>query len=269
MNIAERHQFILNKIQQEGHINVIDLCQELDVSSVTIRKDLKLLEQRGLLYRTHGGAYLHNPYVTDRPVTEKARLHADEKEHVAQAAATLVAPRDTVILASGTTVHAVARHLAARRGPEGVRQLTVVTSSLVAAQELSRHPEVEVLQLGGLVRPSSASVVGPYAVSLLAEHACDKLFLGVDGFDLAFGLTTTSLLEAELNQAMIRAAQRTIVVLDSTKFGQRGFRRICGIEDVDIVVTDEAVDPDVVAELEALGVEVEVARSSARRSPAA
>lgn len=236
-------------------MSVADLSDRLDVSAVTIRKDLKALEERGLLYRTHGGARLHNPYVTDRPVSEKAQIQADEKARIGQAAAALVAPRDSVLFASGTTVRAVAHQLAASAA---ARQLTAVTNSMDVARDLARLPEAEVLLLGGLVRPSSSSVVGPYAVSFLAEHACDKLFLGVDGFDLDFGLTTTSALEAELNQAMMRSAQRTVVVADATKFGRRGFRRICAASDVDLVVTDRGVDAEVVCRLEALGVEVQV-----------
>src|SRR5690606_26768545 len=111
MNIAERHQFILNKIQQEGHINVVDLCQELDVSSVTIRKDLKLLEDKNLLYRIHGGATVNNPYTMDRPVNEKEQLQASEKMKIGAEAANLIEANDSIIIASGTTVLALAKNI--------------------------------------------------------------------------------------------------------------------------------------------------------------
>lgn len=250
-----RHTIILERLAAHDAVTVSALSEELGVSAVTIRKDLKQLEDRGLLYRTHGGARRGNPYVTDLPVSEKAQIRAEEKERIGRAAAALIAPRDSVLFASGTTVHAVARQLAARAE---ARQLTAVTSAMDVAQDLARIPRAEVLLLGGIVRPSSSSVVGPYAVEFLSEHACDKLILGVDGFDLDFGLTTTSALEAELNQAMMRAAQWTIVVADASKFGRRGFRRICATEDVDLVVTDGDVDPEAVRRLEADGIEVQV-----------
>lgn len=234
-----------------------DLSDRLSVSAVTIRKDLKALEQRGLLYRTHGGARLHNPYVTDRPVSEKAQVQAEEKERIGRAAADMVAPRDTVLFASGTTVHTAARQVAAQTGRNGTHQLTVLTSSIGVAQALAPLPQAEVLLLGGIVRPSSFSVIGPYATALLADHACDKLFLGVDGFDIRFGLTTTNALEAELNQAMMRAAQRTVVLVDSSKFGRRGFRRICGVGDVDLVITDDGVSAETLRRLDEHGIEVE------------
>jgi DeoR family transcriptional regulator of aga operon len=126
------------------------------------------------------------------------------------------------------------------------------------AAVLSGLPLVEILMLGGIVRKSSTSVVGPHAEQMLEDHACSKLFLGVDGFDLDYGLTTTNALEATLNQAMMRAAQRTVVVVDSSKFGRRGFRRICNADAVDTVITDTGVSDETVHTLEQRGVVVEV-----------
>ena len=249
---AERHDFILRHLKEEGYVTVSDLSDRLGVSEVTIRKDLRKLENRHLLYRTHGGANLRNPYVVDRPLTEKASLYAEEKRRIGQAAAELVNPRDSIILASGTTMTQVARHL-----PDA-HALTVITSAMNVALELARLQSVDILMLGGIVRHSSTSVVGPYAEEMLDGYACDKLFLGVDGFDLDYGLTTTNDLEASLNQVMIRTTQRTIVVTDSSKFGRRGFRRICGLDLIDRVITDSGIEPSVVEALEAHAIEVDV-----------
>src|SRR3546814_6028174 len=114
INIAERHQFIISKVQKEGYVNVLDLCKALDVSSVTIRKDLKLLEDKNLLFRTHGGATLNNPYMTDRPVNEKEKLQSAEKMRIGAAAAKLIQPNDSIVIASGTTVLALAKALQPR-----------------------------------------------------------------------------------------------------------------------------------------------------------
>jgi len=252
MNIAERHQFILNKIQQEGHINVLDLCQELDVSSVTIRKDLKLLEDKNLLYRIHGGATVNNPYTMDRPVNEKEQLQASEKMKIGAVAASLVEPNDSIIIASGTTVLALAKNI----HPKG--NLTVITSAVHVALELSRHQEVEVLLLGGLLRKSSSSVMGPYAEHILTDFFCSKLYLGVDGIDLEFGLTTTNAMEAHLNRQMIAISNKTIVLADSTKFGKRGFGKICNIEEIDQIITDSGIPAHYLEKLEALGIKVTI-----------
>ena len=250
--LPERHQFILNKLKTKGSVNVFDLNKELKVSSVTIRKDLKLLEEKGLLFRTHGGASTNNPYTVDRPVNEKEKLQTTEKMKIGAIAAQTIEPDDSIIIASGTTVLAFAKNIVPKGG------LTVVTSALYVALELTQHPEIEVLQLGGILRKSSSSVTGPYAEHILKDFSCTKLFLGVDGIDLEFGLTTTSAMEAHLNREMISASQKVIVLSDSTKFGKRGFGRICGLESVDRIITDSGIPDHFVTSLESAGIEVTV-----------
>ena len=252
INITERHQFILNKLKKEGYANVVNLCKELKVSSVTIRKDLKLLEDKKLLFRTHGGATVNNPYTVDRPVNEKEKLQSSEKMKIGVAAALSVEPNDSIIIASGTTVLAMAKNI------QPIENLTVITSALNVALELLKHSNVEVLQLGGMVRKSSSSVTGPYAQSVLNDFFCSKLFLGIDGIDTEFGLTTTSAMEAHLNRQMIAASQKVIVLTDSTKFGKRGFGRICGIEEVNQVITDSGIPDHYANHLESMGIEVTV-----------
>jgi DeoR family transcriptional regulator of aga operon len=252
LNIAERHQHILRALQEKGYVKVADLCKALDVSAVTIRKDLKLLEDKNLLFRSHGGAAVHDPYANDRPVNEKEKIRREEKNRIGSAAAGLIAANDSIIIASGTTVLALARNI----HPKG--NLTVITAALHVALELIRHPEIEVLQLGGLLRKSSSSATGPYAEKVLEDFSCSKLFLGVDGIDTEFGLTTTNIMEAHLNQRMIAASQKTIVLADSTKFGKRGFGRICGLEDIEQVITDSGIPEHTMKALEEAGIEVTI-----------
>ena len=252
ISIAERHQYILNKIQTDGSIDVQSLCKTLDVSSVTIRKDLKLLEDKNLLYRTHGGATLNNPYTVDKPVNEKELLQSAEKMRIGALAASLIEDNDSIIIASGTTVLAMARCVK----PKG--SLTVITSALNVALELLVHNDIEIIQLGGLVRKSSSSVAGPYSDNVLSNVFCSKLYLGVDGIDLEFGLTTTNASEAQLNRQMIESSQRIIVLADSTKFGKRGFGRICGIEEVDHIITDDGISDQVKKGLESHGIKVSI-----------
>jgi DeoR family transcriptional regulator of aga operon len=250
--LAERHQFILSRLKKEGKVNVLDLCRDLKVSSVTIRKDLKLLEDKNLLFRTHGGGTLSNPYTVDRPVNEKEKIRSQEKTAIGEAAARLVEPNDCIIIASGTTVLSLARSIK----PQG--HLTVITAALNVATELNRHPEVEVFVLGGMLRKSSSSVTGMHAERILDDFSCSKLFLGVDGIDADFGLTTTHVQEAQLNRRMIAASQKTIVLADSSKFGRRGFGRICGMEEVEQIITDSAVSEHMVETLKGMGIEVTI-----------
>ncbi|MFB9863618.1 DeoR/GlpR family DNA-binding transcription regulator [Rufibacter immobilis] len=254
ISITERHQHIIIKLQQKGQVTVLDLCDELSVSSVTIRKDLKLLEDKGLLFRTHGGATQNNPYTIDRPVNEKEHMQINEKHRIGVAAAKLIEPNDSILIASGTTVMALAKNIQ----PAPLKSLTVITSALNVALELIRHPEIEIMQLGGLLRRSSSSVTGPYSESILTDFSCSKLFLGVDGIDLEFGFTTTNVMEAHLNRQMINISQKTIVLADSSKFGKRGFGRICGFEDIDQIITDKGISEHTHKALQGMGVKVTI-----------
>lgn len=252
MNLAERHQFILSRLHKDQYINVVDLCKELKVSSVTIRKDLKLLEDKNLLFRTHGGATVNNPYTVDRPVNEKEKIQSTEKNKIGVAAAALLKDNESIVIASGTTVNYFAKNI-----PSGTN-LTVVTAALNVALELMREGNIEVIQLGGLLRKSSSSVMGAYAEQVLQDFYFNKLFLGVDGIDLDFGLTTTNAMEAHLNRKMISVSQQTIVLADSTKFGKRGFGKICGLEEIDHIITDKGISEVIVKHLEGLGVTVTI-----------
>ena len=154
LSIAERHKFILDALQQQGYIRIGDIAAQLGVTVVTIRKDFKELEKRGLLYRTHGSASPVNPLVPDRSVFAKEQINREKKEKIGQAAAQLIEPDDSIIIASGSTICAFAQYIQ----PNG--HLNVVTPSLSVATQLSRLDDVNVIQLGGTVDPKSLSVRG-------------------------------------------------------------------------------------------------------------
>lgn len=252
MTTIKRHKYILEKIQEEGQIKVQFICEQMDVSPVTARKDLKFLEEKGLLFRVHGGASLNNPYTIDKHVNEKEKIHYDEKTRIGAAAAKLISPNDSILIGSGTTVLALAKKIVPSTS------LTVITSALNVSLELNKHIEIEVIQLGGILRKNSSSVTGLYAESILSDFSCSKFYLGVDGIDLDFGLTTANVMEAHLNREMIRVSQKTIVLADSTKFSKRGFGRICGFEHIDEIITDQGISPFTRNALEEYGIKVTV-----------
>lgn len=255
MTLTERHEKILETLKTSGKVNVQELSCELNVSEVTIRKDLRILEEKNLLFRTHGGATLSNPYTSDKPVQEKEFVRPEEKDKIAEEASKLIGDNDSIILASGTSILALARHLRPQK------KLNVITSALNVSLELNKHENIEILQLGGQLRSSSTSVVGSYAECFLKNISCGIFFLGVDGIDFDFGLTTTNLQEASLNQKCIEVAQVTVVLADSSKFGKRGFGRICDLEEIQHIITDDKVAPEIVTELENRGVKVTIAKS--------
>ena len=231
MTINERHELITKELDAKGSVSVTELSMMLNVSEVTIRKDLTLLEEKNVLYRAHGKAIKINPYINDRDVNVKEKQNTIEKTAIGRVAAELIEPNDSIIIASGTTVHFLSREIHS----EGGGHLTVITSALNVASVLSKDPE-----------------------RMLENFTGSKLFMGVDGFDLEYGLSTTNLLEANLNRAMIRSAQKTVVLTDSTKFGRRGFSRICDVDEVDQVITDAGIPQHILESLRRRGIEVTV-----------
>jgi len=253
LSIAERHKYILNTLQKEGFVKVIDIAKKLDVTTVTVRKDLKALEEKGLLYRTHGSASPVNPHIADKNVREKEKIKIKEKQLIGIAASRLIEEDDSIIINSGSTICAFAEQIE----PKG--QLRVVTSSIRATSILGEMEDVHVSQLGGTLRRSSMSVIGSYTLIFLKNITCSKVFLGVDGIDSEFGVTTSNIEEAELNRAMMDVSLKTIVLCDSSKFGRKGFGKICDVDKIDIIVTDDGISSSMQQLLEEHGVEVIVA----------
>jgi DeoR family transcriptional regulator of aga operon len=253
-NSTTRHELILKRLQENGRVMIEELSELTGVSGVTIRKDLKLLEDKNLLFRTKGGGSINNPYTVERPINEKEFIHAREKDLIAKAALSIIGDNDSIIIGSGTTVFALARAL------HPSKRLTVITPAVKVTLELCNRPNVEVLQLGGLLRPNSSSVAGSQAEATLEEISCGILFLGIDGIDLDFGLSITNLTEASLNKKMIECAQTVAILADSTKFGRRGLGKVCDLEQVHYIITDGGVSPGIVKLLEERGIKVIIAR---------
>jgi len=253
LTITERHQSILKQLQEEGRLNIVDLSDSLNVSGVTIRKDLKLLEDKGLLFRTRGGASITNPYTIERSINEKELIRSDEKQRIARKAIELIGNSDSIIIGSGTTVFALTQSLYPSQ------HLNVITPAVKVTLALCNRPNIEVLQLGGQLRPNSSSVAGAYAEKILEEISCGILFLGVDGIDLEFGLSITNLAEASLNQKMIETADAVAILADSSKFGRRGLGRVCSFDQVKYIVTDKGAPAKTVSLLEEKGIQVIIA----------
>ena len=250
----KRQTQILEVLLKEEAITVTELANLLEVSTVTIRKDLTELEQANKLYRSHGKAIIINPFTFNRSVNEKEKIAVEQKDAIGREAAKLIDQDDSIIIASGTTVHALARNIKPKH------RLTVVSASLPVSEILSQDENNDIIQLGGMLRHSSLSVVGQYSKQILENCSFSKLFMGVDGIDFEFGFTTTDMREAELNQQMMRAAQKVIVLADSSKFGKRGFSKIGNIEDIDLIITDAGVSTNVINQINENGIDLIIAQ---------
>ena len=235
----QRQTHILERIRQQGGVKVADLVRDLDVSDMTIRRDLDALAQSGLVVKVHGGATALNQHAAHEPgFGAKSSLQRREKEAIAAAAAALVAPGTAIGLSAGTTTHIVAQRLL------DVPALTVVTNSVWVADVLHQRgaPDQTVLLTGGRRTPSDA-LVGPFAVAALKTVHLDQVFMGVHGFDAKAGLTTPNILEAETNRALVAAGRQLVVVADHTKWGAVGMNSITPLDQVNVLVSDDGLDP--------------------------
>jgi DeoR family transcriptional regulator, aga operon transcriptional repressor len=247
----ERRRAIVEMLSREGRVVVTELSRHFETSQVTIRKDLDVLQAHGTIHRTHGGALPSRDGATEDPtLPKKGKLHSREKLRIANSAASMVKEGQVIILSSGTTTTAIAR--AVRRS---FQNLTVITNALNIAAELA-GTAVEVILTGGTLRENSFSPVGPIAEETLRGLSADLLFLGVDGFDVYYGISTPSLLEAKVNRAMVEVAKRTVAVCDSSKFGRRSLSLIVPTSALQEVITDRGAPKSDLQVLKQSGIEV-------------
>ena len=252
--IAERQNYILEELERKGFVSVLELSKELEVSLPTVRKDLEELESRNLLVRSHGSASQIKPGVTDLNINIKTEKNKDEKNAIALEAQKLINPEDAIILASGSTVTAFAKIL------KPINNINIVTPSLSIAMIVNEKEGTTVTVLGGKMHKNSLSVRGEYAAAGLKNISCSKLFIGCDGIDPDKGITCATTEEASLTNAMMKAADKTIVLADSSKFGRRGFGKICSLDEIDIIITDKGLSPGMKKHFEDTGTQIILAK---------
>ena len=234
----QRQTQILERVREEGAVRVADLVRSLGVSDMTIRRDLEVLHERGLIEKVHGGATaIEGSSLFEPGFTVKSTLMQSEKALIAGTAAGLVTPGTAIAISAGTTTFALARRLT------DVPGLTVLTNSVPVADVLYRdgRPDQTVILSGGVRTPSDA-LVGPFAVEVIRSLHVDTVFMGSHGMDYRTGLTTPNILEAETNRALIEAGRYLIVLADHTKWGIIGVSSVARLEDADTIITDSGLD---------------------------
>ncbi|MET9507535.1 DeoR/GlpR family DNA-binding transcription regulator [Streptomyces flavidovirens] len=263
MSKHERWSALLELLAAEGRLEVEEAATTLEVSAATIRRDLDELAEQQMLVRTRGGAIAHGVSY-ELPLRYKSSRHASEKQRIAAAAADLVADGDVVGLNGGTTTTEVARALALRASAGGGGGggagagpvLTVVTNALNIAGELAVRPQIKLVVTGGVARPQTYELVGPLTMGVLNEVVLDVVILGVDGVDPELGVMAHQEDEASVSRLLTERSHRVIVVTDSSKMGKRAFARICGLDRIDVVVTDSAIPAEAAGRLTDAGIKV-------------
>ncbi|WP_395245488.1 DeoR/GlpR family DNA-binding transcription regulator [Agromyces sp. MMS24-K17] len=249
MLVAERRSRILAAVRRGGAATIVDLAAELGVSAMTVRRDLDVLADDGLIEKVRGGATSGlAPEAGRRGFEARTRRNLAEKRAIARRAAELVEPGMAVGLSGGTSAWVLAQEL------RSVPELTIVTNSLPVAEQFRRpdradEPYTQSVVLTGGVRTPSDALVGPVAVRALEHLHCDLVFLGVHGVDLQAGLTTTNLLEAETDRALVAAGREAVVLADHGKWGVVGLTTILDLHEIDRFITDDGLAPEAQAAL--------------------
>ena len=240
MLARQRQALILERVRESGAVRVAELARDLAVSDMTVRRDLDILHEHGLLEKVHGGATALSGLASFEPgFTAKSALQRSEKAAIAAAAAARVEPGMAIGISAGTTTYALAAHVA------DVPGVTIVTNSIRVAEVLHRsgRRDQTVILTGGTRTPSEA-LVGPFAVSQLRSVHLDQVFMGVHGMDAKAGFTCPNLLEAETDRALIDAGRRLVVLADHTKWGVIGIASIGRLEQADVLISDPELQPD-------------------------
>ena len=253
-SISERHLYIKEQLCKNGFVTVQDLAEQMDVTGATIRRDLRIMESENLLRRTHGGASRVYEKVIELSLNDRSMINPAAKSRIAAAACSLLIDSDSMGVTSGSTIEAFVKMIQ----PKGTT-LKVVTPSIRLGVILCDKFDVDLRILGGTIVQNSLSSRDEYTLQGLNNVRCNKLFFSCDGFSLEDGVTSAFVAEARLTEAMMNVAQQRILLADSSKIGKCGFGRICGIEDVDTLITDSGINPIIKDRIEALGVEVIIA----------
>lgn len=255
----ERKDAILENLARENRVYVSELSAAFGVSDVTIRKDLKELEERGLLKRVHGGAerIRQSRAAVESTLDELMSRHMEEKRAIARAALPLIEDGDALILDTSTTTRELARLL--RTSP--LKDLTVITPTPQIALELCESEDIQVILIGGIIRRTLKTAMGPIATETLKGLHADKAFIGVNGIDPAVGLTTQNILECEVKRQIIASSTRTFVLADASKHNTIALGVIAPVSAVDGIVTDAGISRSFRSRLEETGADVIIADS--------
>jgi DeoR/GlpR family transcriptional regulator of sugar metabolism len=251
--VAERHREIIALVDADKTVRVGDLARLFQVTEETIRRDLQKLDQEGKLVRSHGGAVTARNGHQEKSFSERKVSNEAEKVAIAREAVKEVREGDTILLDGSTTAWQTTRVL-----PD--IELTVVTTAIQVCVELASRPRIRVICTGGTLSPRTLSFVGPQAEQALAGYHVNRLFFSCTGVDLDHGLSDINEAQAVLKQHMMRIADRVTLLVDAGKFGVKALQKFGTLSDVHQVITNQTVDPGVLAALREMDLELTLAR---------
>ncbi|MCJ7717338.1 MAG: DeoR/GlpR family DNA-binding transcription regulator [Anaerolineales bacterium] len=257
LNAQKRRELISTYIRDQTQVKVIDLMEEFGLTDTSIRRDLSILEGKGILRRVHGGAVSTSEGLQIMDFEDRSSNYGLEKRLIGAFAANTIQSKDVILLDSGTTVLQVAKHI-----PNSIRQmgtLRIVTNSTLLLDEVGLWASPNLVLLGGIYLPEHRATVGPEVLESLQQITAQRVFLGCDGLSIDGGITTAHPLIAEAGRAMASRADQVIVLADHSKLGRAGFVPIMPIERIDVIITDPSAPEGILTELRDSGIQVLVA----------
>lgn len=234
----ERQHKIEEILSRNKSIKVAELSKLFNVSESTIRRDLKVLAEKGIIKRTHGGAIINEGTHYEPSYFEKETSEIESKRKIGKAASQLIKEGDTIILDSGTTTLEIARNI------KNIK-LTVVTNSILITIELSRYKNIELIVTGGLERWKSKALVGPIAEEIISRFRVDKAFVGSNAISLEDGIMTPDVIEGNTKKAMCRVAKEVYIVADHTKFEKKSFVKFADFKEITAIITDDGLSTNI------------------------
>ncbi|TFG71502.1 MAG: DeoR/GlpR transcriptional regulator [Anaerolineales bacterium] len=252
MFLEERRQEILKFVVQQGRASVTELSERFNVSDVTIRADLQALADSALIVRTYGGAIPPVNSIYELSLNRRRQQQQVEKQRIGEVASHLIADGEAIFLDSSSTALTITPYI------KQLRDLTVVTNSLVIAQEMLSAPNIAVVMPGGTLHPDTVSLSDPLGLELLKRYNIAWGFFGAYGLSLSVGLTDVTATEAVVKRPLVAMCRQVVVVLDGTKWGREGVASYAALSDVNVIITDVGAPPDMVEAVQALGILVSV-----------
>ncbi|WP_088188447.1 DeoR/GlpR family DNA-binding transcription regulator [Desulfosporosinus sp. FKA] len=246
----ERRDLIMQYLERHESATVEELAKHLNVTPMTIRRDLNHLEDTNIITRTFGGAVLKSRLAAEVPYKHKSISHKKEKERIAEYAVFLVQDGQIVFLDSGTTTMEIVKRLTIKK------DLTVVTNDVMIAAYLANHSDFKILCTGGYVQNRTGTCMGSKSTEFLQGINGDICFVGANAIDLEKGVCTPTLEKADVKRQMLKSAATRVLVVDSSKFNKRSFSKVCDLDDLDIIVTDINLDEETVTKIKDFNLEI-------------
>lgn len=234
MQAQQRRKLVMKTINKQGKVEIDKLASHLQVSEMTIRRDLTLLEDDGQLIRTIGGAVLPKPLITETPFSTKEAIYINQKQQIAEKALQFIESGQTILLDSGTTTLELAKLI------KNEHDLTIITNDISIAMELV-DSKLNVMMIGGSMQNNIGTIYGSKAIQFVEDIYVDLFFLGAHAIDTHAGVTSPSLEKTMLKQAMLHAAESTWLLADSSKIGEKAFSKVCDLHHLTGFITDDDI----------------------------